>query len=87
VGEETGELYALYVRAARYGVGLGRRLHDRALALLAEGGASEAIVRTLEANDRARRFYEAAGWWFDDRVGPEPMQWGLPEIRYRRALP
>jgi GNAT superfamily N-acetyltransferase len=87
VGEETGELYALYLRAARQGVGLGRRLQDNALAPLADGGATAAIAWMLAANERARGFYEAAGWSFDDRIGPKPMRWGLPEVRYRRTLP
>jgi GNAT superfamily N-acetyltransferase len=84
VGEETGELYALYLRAARHGVGLGRTLHDRALAGIASDGFRQAIVWTLEANAPARRFYERAGWSIDDRVGPSAMQWGLAEVRYRR---
>jgi len=86
VGEETGELYALYLRAARHGVGLGRTLHDRARAGLVAGGATEAIVWVIEANAPARRFYAAVGWSPDDRAGPKEMQWGLPEVRYRREL-
>ncbi len=86
VAAQTGELYALYLRAARHGVGLGRKLHDRALGSLLEGGSNEAILWTLEANGPARRFYGAAGWSPDARVASRPMRWGLPEVRYRREL-
>ncbi len=87
VGKQTGELYALYLRAARQGAGLGRRLHDRALARLVARGFADAVLWTIELNAPARAFYEAAGWVFDDRVSPDPMQWGLDEVRYRRDLP
>lgn len=86
VGGQTGELYALYLRAARHGLGLGRKLHDHALASLSDAGAAEAILWTLEANAAARRFYTAAGWSPDGRVGSRQMRWGLTEVRYRREL-
>ncbi|MGH2918258.1 MAG: GNAT family N-acetyltransferase [Solirubrobacteraceae bacterium] len=86
-GAPTGELYALYLRAARQGVGLGRTLHDRALASLAEAGCGAAILWVAETNDPARRFYTEAGWSADGRAGSRPMRWGLDELRYRRDLP
>lgn len=87
LGEQTGELYALYLRAARHGVGLGRRLHDRALAGITDGGFREAVLWVIEANAPARRFYERAAWSLDDGVDASPMAWGLNETRYRRDIP
>jgi GNAT superfamily N-acetyltransferase len=86
VGEETGELYALYLRAARQGVGLGRRLHDHVLASLTEADFDDAVLWVFEVNTPARSFYAAAGWSPDNRVGSSDMVWGLPELRYRRTL-
>jgi len=36
----------------------------------------------LEGNDRARRFYERAGWRGDDGMKP----FGLYEVRYRKQV-
>lgn len=79
--------YALYLRAARHGVGLGRKLHDRALAGITDGGFRDAVLWVIEANAPARRFYERAGWSLDDGVDASPMAWGLNEMRYRCDIP
>jgi GNAT superfamily N-acetyltransferase len=57
----TGSIWALFVDPGHEGLGYGRRLHDRMVTWLWQEG-HEKIWLTTEANTRARRFYEAAGW-------------------------
>jgi ribosomal protein S18 acetylase RimI-like enzyme len=90
-----GEVYAIYVDPQRVGAGAGRALMDAAVARLAERGWREIRLWVLEANLRARRFYERYGFTVDtgpdalaqiafDRPGADPVR--LPEVRYRLAL-
>jgi GNAT superfamily N-acetyltransferase len=58
-------LDALYVRPAAWGTGVAARLHDRAVAALREAGVERARLWVLDANGRARRFYERRGWRLD----------------------
>lgn len=53
------ELYALYVRAARWGAGVGHRL------LVAAVGNLPAYLWVLDGNVRAAHFYERQGFAFD----------------------
>ncbi|MDH2444792.1 GNAT family N-acetyltransferase [Amnibacterium sp. CER49] len=74
------ELYSLYVLAAAYGTGLGRRLLDAALP-----DAAPAQLWVFEANARARRFYEQAGFRLDGaRQDASAELGGAPEIRMVR---
>lgn len=83
----TGELQAIYLAPEAIGRGIGRTLHDQALADLRERGFTEATLWVLRENQRARRFYEAAGWQTDGETKDEERPGGtLHEIRYRRAL-
>jgi GNAT superfamily N-acetyltransferase len=64
------ELSALYVRADRYGTGLGYRLLEAAI------GSAAAYLWVLDGNKRATEFYERQGFRFDgatmaDEVGVE----------------
>jgi GNAT superfamily N-acetyltransferase len=88
-GDEVGELYAIYLRPERWGRGLGRELHDAAVEALRAAGFAEATLWVLDSNERARRFYERAGWQADgsvrsDRVGE--LRALVEEVRYRIAL-
>ncbi len=67
-------LDGLYVVPASWGEGVGRRLHDEALARLRFGGSERCHLWVLEHNDRARRFYERLGWQEngETRVVPFP---------------
>jgi len=81
------ELYAIHVDPALVGAGVGRELMVNALKQLAELGGDRAVLWVLEANDRARTFYERGGWAPDgatrvEAVGGEPV----PQLRYSRAL-
>jgi GNAT superfamily N-acetyltransferase len=79
----TGELYGIYVRSECWGSGVGPALMDEALAWLAERYAV-ATLWTLEANARARAFYERTGWRFDGTTKDDDRQaFVLREVRYR----
>ena len=84
----AGELYAIYLLTQWWGQGLGRQLMAAALGALAGLGFEEATLWVLDANDRARLFYEAAGWAADGATKTDDS-FGFPmaEVRYHRLLP
>ncbi len=86
--DRVGEVTSIYLRPDVVGTGLGRALMAHALRHLARRGFREAVVWVLEGNERARRFYRAAGFVED---GGRTVWRGsgaeLPEIRARRPLP
>ena len=83
----AGELEAIYLLPEHWGHGLGRALLDRAEGWLRKNRHPIATLWVLIANDRARKFYEAAGWTCE---GTEQMYerdgHQIPEIRYVRDL-
>ena len=89
---QTGEITALYLEPASWGRGAGRALMDAAVQCLAAAGFADAILWVLAGNERARRFYEAAGWTCDgaeksERVGDVGgTSATIVETRYRRTL-
>ncbi len=92
VAEEDGELVGfavvsegwldrLYVAPGRWGAGVGSCLHDAAVARRRAAGDHRLRLWTLEANDRARAFYERHGWRLDGtskttRHPPHPVDVG-----------
>ncbi|OBI06341.1 GNAT family N-acetyltransferase [Mycobacterium scrofulaceum] len=62
----VGELMALYVDPAHVGAGVGALLLTAARARLRAVGVTEAVLWVLDANIRARRFYERDGWRPDE---------------------
>jgi len=62
LGPTTGQLTTLYLAPGTWGAGIGRALHDAALARLATAGYDSAVVWMLSTNERARRFYDRQGW-------------------------
>ena len=83
----VGEMATLYLLPSVWRSGLGSRLMDASLAVLAEAGYRESTLWVLDANDRARRFYEATGWHHDGTVErKESDTLTLTELRYRRPL-
>jgi len=84
--EGVGELYAIYVAPAEWSTGAGRALIRRAEDRLSLK-YDVATLWVLAGNDRARRFYERAGWVQDGAVKTE-RRWGAPsvEVRYRKRL-
>lgn len=81
------ELYALYVDPGAWGMGVGGRLHERALERMRELGHEQAILWVLKGNQQAARFYSARGWTRDGaRRWEEPYGVRSRVIRYRRVL-
>ena len=85
--ERTGEVYAIYLQPDRVGTGLGRALFEHAVGDLRERGFEAVTLWVLETNERARRFYEAAGWTHDGTVTSERVDCEMrPTVRYRIDL-
>jgi len=83
----VGELSAIYALSTVWGTGVGRALMAEALRTLAGAGYAEATLWVLDTNERARRFYEAAGWRPDGAVKVDSTRgFPLAEVRYRRAM-
>lgn len=86
--ERTGELGAIYLRPGSIGQGLGRLLMAAAVSGLTGFGYADATLWVLDANARARRFYERAGWAADGTVMDDDSRgFMIRELRYRRPLP
>jgi ribosomal protein S18 acetylase RimI-like enzyme len=83
-GPQHGEILACYVHPDWWRTGTGRLLLEHALEVLAKDGRDDVTLWVLEANDRARRFYEAFG--FAPEGVRKLLEFGepVPELRYRR---
>lgn len=82
-----GELYALYVEPSLWGRGLGTALLEGAERTLLRNRFSDALLWVLRGNERARGFYETAGWVADGAakrmiIGAE----GVTAVRYGKRL-
>lgn len=87
VAPGTAELHAIYLLEDAVGSGVGRALMARAVEHLRERGHPAATLWVLASNDRARRFYEAAGWHADGGVKRDDFGGEiLEEVRYRLGL-
>jgi ribosomal protein S18 acetylase RimI-like enzyme len=75
-----GHVFSLYVDPVASGAGVGRALLARACAELASAGFSHATLWVFEANERALRFYGAAGWSPTGRKRVE-AEWHAPELQ------
>jgi ribosomal protein S18 acetylase RimI-like enzyme len=82
----VGEVYAVYLLPEAWGGGAGRRLLERAVAVLAESGFDDAVLWVLETNARARGFYEHLGWRADGSSKQERFGEPVIEVRYRLSL-
>jgi ribosomal protein S18 acetylase RimI-like enzyme len=84
--DAVGEVYAIYVVPDCWGTGIGRDLLRRAERDLRDHGYPRATLWVLADNQRARRFYEAAGWTPADTrtetIGGKEVE----EVRYRRTI-
>jgi GNAT superfamily N-acetyltransferase len=79
----TGEVPAIYVEPSVMGKGVGRELLEEATAELRLAGFTRATLWVLEANERARRFYENEGWAWDGSVGRHMFDCANePVVRY-----
>lgn len=83
----VGEVLALYLTPEVWGTGTGRRLLGTAVDQLRRCGFAEATLWALRENDRARRFYERAGWVFDGTTMLHDWRaFVATDVRYRRSL-
>lgn len=81
------ELYAIYLDPDLVGRGYGRALMEHCIAEARQAGHREMVMWVLTGNERARRFYAAAGFEPDERVAPEPFRdTGQTKLRLRRDL-
>ena len=82
---DSGEVISIYLLPEYWGKGCGGPLLEAMVTELEKQGYSEAFLRVLEENERARRFYEKHGF---SRAGEttETVIGGkaLREIRYVR---
>jgi ribosomal protein S18 acetylase RimI-like enzyme len=85
-GGRVAELYALYVRPSSWSTGTGRALMERVLARTGAAGYQAIVLWVLQDNQRARRFYERAGFAPDGAANVLTGLGGVLEIRYRRPL-
>ena len=83
--EGAGELDSLYLDPDAQGRGLGRILLAHAIDDLRSRGFDPLLLWAFRANDRARGFYEAAGWvhdadshWTLDGVPVPVVRYHLP---------
>ena len=83
----TGELRAIYLHPCYWNRGLGRLLHDHALAALSNDGHRCATLWVLRTNNRARRLYHRSGWLPDGTTKIDTIDsLVLEEVRYHRTL-
>ena len=84
---DCGEVFALYLEPAVVGSGVGRALFEHAVADLQARGFDIAVLWVLESNERARRFYERAGWTPDGAHKDTERNGHVRcEIRYQTRL-
>jgi len=83
---DDGELYTIYLHPSRWGSGIGRALIQRAEEALRTAGFRSALLYVLEGNERAIRFYQAAGWEQDGSKADEFHGATVTELRYRKRL-
>lgn len=86
-GTQTGEIYAVYVAPGRWREGIGGALLEASLDFLGREGFEKATIWVLESNQRARDFYEWAGFRADGAEKTE-LHKGvqLEEVRYRGSI-
>jgi ribosomal protein S18 acetylase RimI-like enzyme len=85
-GSSTGEIWGIYILPEYWRRGFGKYLCKQGQNLLASQGFVAATLWVLEANNRARRFYEVMGFKTDG--SKKELTPGIPlnAIRYRKTL-
>ena len=83
-----GEIVSLYLLPAHMGKGYGKALLEAAVRELNRMGYASLFLWVLEENQRARRFYERAGFapsggYLDDTIGGRDLR----EVRYVYSPP
>ncbi len=85
--QRTFDIYAIYARPEAIGTGAGRALMDAALDRCRAAGVDSVALWVLTGNDRARRFYERAGFRTDGTTATYDVEGTpVPEVRYVLGL-
>ncbi len=85
--ERVGEVYALYISPDLIGQGIGQTLLGEAHAQMKGAGFETSALWVLRDNQRARRFYERAGYQADGAAQDDVYDGiTLTELRYQRVL-
>ncbi|MFI1358678.1 GNAT family N-acetyltransferase [Streptomyces sp. NPDC020898] len=83
----VAEIGTLYAMPEVWGTGIGKQLMLATLTTLGQADYRQATLWVLEDNERARRFYEAAGWRADGAAVEDTTGGAaLNKLRYRRPL-
>jgi ribosomal protein S18 acetylase RimI-like enzyme len=82
----TGEIWGLYLLPEHWRKGIGRQVMAEAEHLLKSRDYEVAVLWVLEANDPARRFYEAMGFAVDRASKDVDMGGPIKAVRYRKGL-
>lgn len=83
----TAEIGTLYAVPEVWGAGIGKQLMAAALMTLRQADYAKAVLWVLEDNERARRFYEAAGWRPDGAAAVDTTGGAaLNKLRYGHPL-
>ena len=81
---DVAQLYAIYLEERATGRGIGGALLARVTGEMRRAGFTRATLWVLETNERARRFYEHAGWTWDGTRSTHQVECSnLPIVRYR----
>lgn len=84
--DDAGELYAIYLHPLCWDRGIGRALLEQAEESMRSSGFAQAILWVMEGNQRAERFYRAAGWERDGRKLDTFQGAEVAELCYRKVL-
>ncbi|MEW2571869.1 GNAT family N-acetyltransferase [Streptomyces sp. NPDC047070] len=81
------EIGTLYAMPEAWGTGVGKQLMLSTLATLRQADYAQATLWVLEDNQRARLFYETAGWRADGAAVEDTTGGAyLNKLRYGRSL-
>jgi GNAT superfamily N-acetyltransferase len=83
---EKAELYAIYVRPQMWSTGTGRSLLAEVIDRTTALRYPSLSLWVLEANAKARRFYERAGFAASGERKAEDRFGRVPEVQYARTL-
>ena len=86
LGDSHGELYTIYVHPKHWRRGIGSLLLAAAEQSLNNRGFADAVLWTLELNERARHFYERHDWHADGAVIADDDRADLRQVRYAKHL-
>jgi ribosomal protein S18 acetylase RimI-like enzyme len=82
----VGHVARIYVDPACWGRGIGTQLYVAALRDLTGRNFPEATLWVLEANRRARSWYESLGWRLSDKRTTTYAPAGIDDVQYRLTL-